>query len=213
MTFLDAAYDDDVAYFTQDFLSQKVNRCENMKEVLLLPNRALYKIFFPNRRQTLSAMTRMLKELSIIPKIEHGLWRLPPFFTLLEEEMYGMRNMELDFYRNVYGVNIELVAQSKNLKEVQLHLLDKLECKVDNEKDLVLKWTTDLFFANLLADGSKFQEFERDPIEILRNCSYSVFCILLSFLRISQSKVDANALIAMVDFAKIYYYKRGVNAI
>lgn len=213
MTFLDAAYDDDVGYFTRDFLSKKVNSCENMKEVILLPNRALYKIFFPYMWKTVDAMSRLVKELSIIPKTKHGWWRLPPLFTLLEDEMYGVTNKDLDFYRNVYGVDIELVVQSKNLKEVQLHLFDKLECKMDDEKDLVLKWTTDLFFANLLADGSKFQEFQRNPIEILRNCSYDIFCMLLTYLRISRSKVDASVLIAMVDLAKMYYYKKGFGVI
>lgn len=217
MIFLDAVYDEDAYYFSKNFSIDTVKSCENMKEVVLLPIKPLYKIFCPDDYyNALDLNEELLKQLSSIPKEYHGWWRLPPFFAILidqnykESEFLEILPNELDFYRNVYGVNIELVKRSKDLQEIQLHLFEKLECKKDDEKTFVVKWTTRLFISTHITwCWSQLEEFHLNPIEILKNCTYITYYELSKLLGNYKNKVDVNILRAFVDSWKKWYTYTG----
>lgn len=217
MMFLDAVYDEDAYYFSRNFSIDKLRSCENMKEVVLLPIRPLYKIYCPDEYyNALDLNQELLKQLSSIPKDYHGWWRIPPFFAILIEQNYREREFleilpnELDFYRNVYGVNIELVKKSKDLQEIQLHLFEKLECKKDDEKTFVVKWTTKMFISTHITwSWSQLEEFHLNSIEILKNCTYTTFYELSKLLGIYTNKVDINILRAFVDSWKKWYTYKG----
>ncbi|XP_017007479.2 uncharacterized protein [Drosophila takahashii] len=138
-----------------------------------------------------------LRKLRTLPKSQHGWWRLLPIF--LHRELDRPEEY-LDFYRSVYQIDTSLLESGVSLEEMQLHLLNRLDCRTREEKSFVREHCVDLFVKVNLPTWSKLEELNLRPLELLDQGTAGTFATLTQILSThNQPLEDGDVLPALIS--------------
>lgn len=107
------------------------------------------------------------KQMSQLPRVQHGWWRLFSFFFSLKLECEAERQNILDFYYQEYQLDIAYVQGITDLHELQGYLVDRLACDTDEEVSFVLHRIVDWFACEKLESWSQIEELNMTPLELL----------------------------------------------
>ncbi|KAH8358971.1 hypothetical protein KR093_003616, partial [Drosophila rubida] len=189
MTLVKTLYENtELAPFVVEFYFQNMIReCKALSEQFVQLNIEGFELI-TNRwkyqpHSTSSPYFKLFQQLQNVPKSCHGWWRLPLLF------MFNKEPEVLNWYHAEYDLSIELT----NLKELQQHLLEKFNCKAQDEKLYVLQRSVDLFVETNLSDWSKLQELHLDPIDLLEQGTVHTCLHLANILCEQQQCVEQSS--------------------
>lgn len=107
------------------------------------------------------------KQLSQLPRVQHGWWRLFSFFFSLKLECEVERKNILDFYYREYQLDIEHVESITDLQDLQSYLVNRLGCENDEEITFVLHCSVDWFACEKLSSWQQIEDLNMTPLELL----------------------------------------------
>ncbi|KAH8312168.1 hypothetical protein KR044_009651, partial [Drosophila immigrans] len=197
VTFSETLYDDteDLPFVVEYWLRQMIRECKDLSDQLVHLKRGGFEKIF--HRNDSSPYYEIFQKLQHIPKSCHGWWRLSVLLMLHNKPEV------LDLYQAEYGLNIELFQKCTNLKEWQQHLLDKLNCNVEDEKLYVLQKSVDLFVETNLTDWSKLEELHLNPIDLMKQgTAYTLLHLTNILSKYNQRLQDEEILDAFVQMWK-----------
>ncbi|XP_030373965.1 uncharacterized protein LOC115623652 [Scaptodrosophila lebanonensis] len=148
-----------------------------------------------------SILNKLRIQLKSQPKERHGLWRFLLVFKWIE--MHGTEKEEcLEFLRTEYDLNVALLHRCSDLQLLQAHLLDKLGCETDEERELVLESSVDLFVQQNAEEWSQVI----NPYDLLTTGKVETFKKLSELLAAHTGRLeDERILPLLVDLLKKFW--------
>lgn len=107
------------------------------------------------------------KQMSQLPRVQHGWWRLFSFFFCLKLECQVERQNILDFYYREYQLDIAVVESITDLQELQGYLVGRLGCETEEEINFVLPRIVDWFACEKLMSWNQIEELNMTPLQLL----------------------------------------------
>ncbi|KAH8416004.1 hypothetical protein KR222_006321 [Zaprionus bogoriensis] len=142
----------------------KIASCQNIIDEMEHFDKAFFMMIF---RTDASIGIELHKQLSLLPKVQHGWWRLFSFFFSLKLECETERKKILDFYYREYELDIHQLEAINDLHELQAYLVDKLGCDTEEEISFVLHRSVDWFVCQKLTRWSQIDSLDMTPLELL----------------------------------------------
>ncbi|KAH8395935.1 hypothetical protein KR215_012252, partial [Drosophila sulfurigaster] len=176
----------DIPYVVEHMLLEQIRKCKDISNQLGRLNRDGFEKICSGRERLLDYWPyyQLFKKLQNVPKFCDGLWRLS--FILM---LYNKPDV-VDLYHIEYDLNIELFQKCTNLKELQEHLLEKLNCKTEDEKLFLLQKSVDMFVVTRITDWSKIEEVQLSALELMEQGTENTFLHLTDILSSHNQKLQ-----------------------
>lgn len=152
--------------FCRDYkrFTAKISSCTNITDELVYFDKSLFMMIF---RTDVNIGIELHKQLSQLPRTQHGWWRLFSFFFSLKLECPNERMEILDFFHKEYNLDISLIEKMSDLNELQQYLIDKLNCVSEDEISFVLQRSVDWFSCEKIIKWTQMKELNLKPLELL----------------------------------------------
>ncbi|XP_064554835.1 uncharacterized protein LOC135439899 [Drosophila montana] len=208
MTLIRTLYNDNdiVCAYGLYLLVRIIENSQNINEEMVNFTKSFYESLSDKRDNYYlwDPLMELLRQFEHVPKTQHGWWRLPAFFSLHNNDEVR------DFYRIEYDVNIELINECKNLKELQKHLIYKLNCQTEEETYFVMQQSVDLFLEKNVHHWSQLEEFHLDPVEVLENGAFKTLSHLSKLLSAHDKRLQDEKVIETFQVLLRNYPRRWV---
>ncbi|XP_062127079.1 uncharacterized protein LOC133839504 [Drosophila sulfurigaster albostrigata] len=176
----------DIPYVVERMLLEQIRKCKDISNQLGRLSREGFEKICSGRERLLDYWPyyQLFKKLQNVPKFCDGLWRLS-FILMLHN-----KPEVVDLYHAEYDLNIELFQKCTNLKELQEHLLEKLNCKTEDEKLFLLQKSVDMFVVTRITDWSKIEEVQLSALELMEQGTENTFLHLTDILSSHNQKLQ-----------------------
>ncbi|XP_030374384.1 uncharacterized protein LOC115623958 [Scaptodrosophila lebanonensis] len=208
MDFIDALFNVGDTFLEFKCLADKIEKCKHIGiEMQQFDKRYYDKVVglnFRYRGLCHDFVVGLIKKLKGVPQIQHGWWR---FFIVFHWYYLPIEIKEeyLEFIRTEYDINIELLQNCKDPKELQMHLLDKLSCRTEEEISLVKARSVDIFVTLNIKKWSNIEELNLTPLELLDEGTQETYASLTKILQSHTERLKDDAvLLRLVELLKKY---------
>nr|XP_041631214.1 uncharacterized protein LOC121502219 [Drosophila kikkawai] len=181
-------------------LKDKIGNCTDFEEHIDFFSRRFFDIFLCYDRCSFGLQPdlshTLFSKMETLPKQKHGFLRF--VFITKNEELFTR------FYRKFYNVDTSLLQKGKSLGEMQVHLLDRLDCQTDEETSFLKARCVDLFTLNM-DSWAQLEELNLDPLELLEQGTYDTILALARLLESHQERITDDAVLpALISRLKSY---------
>lgn len=143
-------------------LIEKINKCTDFETHTDCFTRTFYEIFSYDidwDGHQAKVLNILISKWRTLPKHQHGFWRLVLFDS--------KGDVFINFYSDIYNVDPTMLQKGASLERMQVHLLDKLDCRSSEERSFLKSRCVDLFTKNL-ESWSQMEELNVSPLELLK---------------------------------------------
>ncbi|EDW60144.1 uncharacterized protein [Drosophila virilis] len=180
----------------------KIANCTNITEEMVYFDKALFTTIF---RTDVKVGIELHKQLSQLPRAQHGWWRLFSFFFSLKLECPSERMHILDFYQEIYDLNIDVLERIADLKELQQYLVEKLKCETEEEISFVQHRAVDWFTCEKLITWKQLDEMSIKPGDLVSQGTILTAQRIATLLNNIEARLeDESILKALMAYLKQY---------
>ncbi|KAH8355360.1 hypothetical protein KR093_011714 [Drosophila rubida] len=180
----------------------KIASCTNILDEMVYFDKFFFMMIY---RGDVNIGIELHKQMSKLPKAQHGWWRLFSFFFSLKLELPTERAEILDFYRKEYDLDVAIVENSADLHDLQMYLNDKLNCETEDEVSFVMHRCVDWFTSEKIVKWTQIEELKLNPFELLAQGTILTVQKVASLLNDIETRLqDESILKVLMNFLRQY---------
>ncbi|XP_060654638.1 uncharacterized protein LOC132790196 isoform X1 [Drosophila nasuta] len=180
----------------------KIASCTNILDEMVYFDKSVFMMIY---RGDVNIGIELHKQMSKLPKVQHGWWRLFSFFFSLKLELETEKSEILKFYHKEYELDIEIFENMADLKDLQRYVNDKLNCESEEEISFVMHRCVDWFTTEKITKWSQIEELNLNPHELVAQGTILTVQRVASLLNDVESRFnDESILKVLMNFLRQY---------